>query len=85
MKWHVVWNAHSEELLRQAIAAASAPDEIIIAVEAIESSLEKDPLDVGESREDDERIHFQGRYGVLFRVKHQDRIVVIHSFWQWAK
>ena len=66
MKWHVVWNAHREELLRQAIAAASAPDEIIIAVEAIESSLERDPLDVGESREHDERIHFQGRYGVFF-------------------
>ncbi|MBC7852986.1 MAG: hypothetical protein IAF94_06085 [Pirellulaceae bacterium] len=85
MKWHVVWNADSEELLRQAIAAASAPDEIIIAIEAIEALLESDPIDVGESREDDERIHFQGRFGVLFRVKHEDRIVVIHAFWRWAK
>lgn len=85
MKWHVLWNARGERGLQNALDDPGALDEVVIAVEAIERLLELDPLEVGESREEDERILIFNGYAVLYGVSFDDHLVVINAFWRWAK
>ncbi|MFN0018550.1 MAG: hypothetical protein ACKVP0_09840 [Pirellulaceae bacterium] len=85
MIWHIVWTARGDRMLQKAVDLASQPDEVVIAAEMIESLLEKDPLDAGESRDEDDRILFHGPFAVLYRVNIDDQIAAIHTFWRWAK
>ena len=85
MKWHVIWNARGERGLQKALDETGASDEVVIAAEEMERLLEQDPFDVGESREDDERILIHNGYAVLYRVESDDQLVFINAFWRWAK
>jgi hypothetical protein len=85
MKWHVLWNAQGERQLQIALDAAGTSDEVVVAAESIESLLEQDPFDVGESREQDERILIHRGYAVYFRIDEFDQLVIINTFWRWAK
>ena len=85
MKWHVIWNARGERGLQKALDETGAPDEVVIAAEAMERLLEQDPFDVGESREEDERILIHSCYAALYRVESDDQLVFINAFWRWAK
>jgi hypothetical protein len=84
MSWHVVWIAEAERDLQRLLESRN-PDEVVIAAEEMERLLEQDPFDVGESREEDERILIHHGYAVLFRVEYDDQLVFINAFWRWAK
>ena len=84
MKWHTIWIAEAEYDL-QTLLESRDPDEVVIAAEVMERLLEQDPLDVGESREEDERILIHNGYAVLYRVESDDQLVFINAFWRWAK
>jgi hypothetical protein len=84
MKWHVIWIADAEHDL-QKLLETREPDEVVIAAEEMERLLEQDPFEVGESREDDERILIHNGYAALYRVESDDQLVFINAFWRWAK
>lgn len=85
MKWHVWWNAQGERMLQKALNAASDAEEVVLAAERIEQMLEEDPLEAGESRNEDDRIVFHESFAAIFRVDVNDQLVVVHTFWRWAK
>jgi hypothetical protein len=85
MKWQVLWNARGERGLQKALDDSGALDEVVIAVEAMERLLEQDPLEVGESREETERILILNNFAILYGISIDDQIVVINAFWRWSK
>jgi hypothetical protein len=55
------------------------------AASAIESSLEENPYDCGESRDIDERIVIHPPLAVYCMVYQERLLVIIHAAWRWGE
>lgn len=62
-------------------APADARQSVTDAVHAIDAELLAHPLDVGESRGDDRRIHFIAPIGFVFAVDESARVVSVLHVW----
>ena len=75
MSSRVIWKPEAEDDLADIWMNAPDPDVVRLAVEAIEALLTRDPVDAGDSRDDEFRIVFDGPVGVLFDVSEAAQVV----------
>ncbi len=82
MKWTVLWHPDAEEALT--LLWVDAPDKTAITSSAnrIDSQLRIAPLNVGESRIEDDRVYFEKPLGVLYIVDPNDRKVTVLRVWR---
>jgi hypothetical protein len=82
MKWTVIWKTDAEGDL--ANLWTSAPDQAAVTAAAnrIDLLLRKDPLNTGESRAEDDRIHHEPPLAILFTVDELDRKVFVERVWR---
>ena len=83
MKFSGVWSDDAMDDLMRIWMAAPDQNQLARVVNQLEQQFALNPLDVGESREDDwQRIVVEPPVGILFDVTPPDRIVrVIHIGW----
>ncbi len=84
MKWTVLWKPDAESDLANLWVYSADKQAITNAANQIDAILRKNPLNTGESRSDDDRIHAEGPLGVLFTVDAMDRKVQVVRVWRIA-
>jgi hypothetical protein len=85
MKWTVVYLPAAEQEHADLWLDPGSRAEVTDAANRIDRMLERDPDQVGESRqEDDQRVLFVAPLGVLFRVKPQDCLVEVIHVWKFS-
>lgn len=81
MKWTVVWKPAAQHdltaiwlkaLNRQAVTRTSAE---------LDRLLQRDPLNLGESREGNERVVFVLPLAIRYQVSEADRLVAVQEVW----
>ena len=82
MKWTVIWKPDAEGDLTELWVKAVDKADITTAANLIDVALRKDPLNTGESRAEDDRVHFELPLGVLFTVDELDRKVFVERVWR---
>ena len=82
MNWTVIWKTDAEGDL--ANLWINAPDKMAVTTAAnrIDLLLRKDPLNTGESRTEDDRIHCEPPLAILFTVNEGDRKVFVERVWR---
>jgi hypothetical protein len=81
MRFTVVWRSLAQQQLAQEWIASPDRNAITAAAAAIDSALQRDPLNVGESRSNAERLAFFPPLWVLFEVSVPDRLVTVLDIW----
>jgi hypothetical protein len=85
MKWTVVYLPDGEQELASLWLDPLSRADVTDAANRIDRMLQRDPENVGESREEaGQRILFVAPLGVLFRVKPEDRLVEVVHVWKFA-
>jgi hypothetical protein len=84
MRWTVLWKADAESDLAEFWVNATDKAAITAAANRIDVQLRRDPLNTGESRADDDRIHVEGPLGILFTVDSMDCKVYVERVWRIA-
>jgi hypothetical protein len=64
MKWTVLWKPDAESDLAELWVNATDKAAITAAANRVDILLRRDPLNTGESRTDDDRVHIRGRWTV---------------------
>lgn len=82
MKYEVIWRPIAEQRLAQLWLSASDRPAVTQAANAIDAAMERDPLNLGESRLDTTRVVFEGPLGVLFDVHAKQRRVAVLDVWR---
>jgi hypothetical protein len=82
MKWTVLWKPDAEGDLAELWVNSVDRQAITDAANRIDVVLRKDPLNTGESRSDDDRIHADCPLGILFTVDVMDRKVHVERVWR---
>jgi hypothetical protein len=82
MKWTVLWKTDAESDLAELWVNADDKADVTSAANRIDKQLRKDPLQIGESRADDDRVHFEPPLGVLFTVDPMDCKVFVERVWR---
>ena len=82
MKWTVLWKPDAESDLAALWVDADDKADLTATSNRIDVLLRKDPLKTGESRADDDRIHFEPPLAVLFTVDAQDCKVFVERVWR---
>jgi hypothetical protein len=84
MKWTVVWQSSADN--RLADLWNNGPDRTAItqAANRIEQLLKRDPIHVGEGREDDVRILIEQPIAVYYTVSELDFMVPFLDVWRWT-
>jgi plasmid stabilization system protein ParE len=82
MKWTVLWSPLAEKDLTSFWVSAEDKAEVTEAANRIDFLLRNDPLKTGESREGDDRIHFESPLGVFFSVAEEERLVLVLRIWR---
>jgi hypothetical protein len=85
VKYTVVWLPRGEKKLTNMWLRASDRNAISNAVNLIDKLLSVDPMNVGESRDEPDRILHQTPLGVIFRVVDDDRLVMVIDVWRYAR
>lgn len=85
MKWTVLWHDDAENGLANLWVTSSDKGAITAAANIIDYRLRRDPLGVGESRADDDRVLFEDPLGVLYVVDSGDRKVTVLRVWLTSK
>jgi hypothetical protein len=83
MKWTVLWKPDAERDLGELWMNADDKKAITNAANRIDISLRKDPLNVGESRADNDRIYFESPLGILYTVDTMDQMVFVERAWRF--
>jgi hypothetical protein len=83
MNYTVLWRPVAEQRLASIWMTARDRNAVTEAAHAIDEVLRIDPEQVGESRPDDVRIHFEEPLGILFTVSPDDRMAYVLSVWRW--
>lgn len=81
MKYSVIWKRSAENDLASIWIAAANRQAITDAVEALEREAATNPLNLGESREENTRVAFRGPLGIQFEVLDSDRLVTVLAVW----
>ena len=68
MKFAVVWKPKADNQLTEIWLDSADRAEITAAARDIDQKLERNPLDVGESRSGNDRLMFEGPLSVYYRV-----------------
>ena len=81
--FEVEWRPEAQNDLTEAWIAADGPGRQAItqAVQRIDRSLERNPLDTGEGRAGNDRIHFERPLVVLFEVLEAQQQVKVLRMW----
>jgi hypothetical protein len=82
MKWTVIWRPASESGLTDLWVSAADKAAITAAANRIDVLLRRSPFDVGESRDDDDRVYFDAPLGILFTIDELDRKVFVERVWR---
>ena len=85
MNYSVQWTPYAEARLTELWLEANARGEITAVANRIDADLGARPLDVGESREQDRRIHLMAPLGVIYRIDSDQRIVHVLTVWRFNK
>jgi hypothetical protein len=80
-----VWLPRVERKLTNIWLRASDRDAISNAVNLIDKLLSIDPENVGESRDEPDRILHQKPLGMVFRVVDEDRLVMVLDVWRYTR
>ena len=82
--FEVEWRPQALNELTEAWIAADGParQAITSAVRQIDESLKRDPIDTGEERAGNRRIHFQPPLVIIFRVLEAERRVRVLKTWR---
>ena len=81
MKYSVQWKPNAEQQLAQLWVDADDRDAVTAAADAVESAMQRDPENLGESRSGMNRVVFEGPLGFSFDVDSARRTVVV--LWVW--
>jgi hypothetical protein len=82
MKWTVAWRRSARDDLAAMWVDAHLRAEITNAANRIDYLLTKDPLAVGESRDEDRHILIEAPLAVLFKIKPAEQKVVVTRVWR---
>jgi hypothetical protein len=82
MNWTVIWKTDAEGDLATLWMRASDRDAVTVAANRIDVLLRKDPLKIGESRAEDDRIYYEPPLAVLFTVDELDCKVFVERVWR---
>ena len=82
MKWTVLWKPNTESALASLWVTADNKMALAAAANRIDAQLRIDPLNTGESRSNEDRVHFDPPLGVLFTVDEMDRKVMVERIWR---
>ena len=82
MKWKVVWRRACRDALATFWLDSDQRPAITSAANRIDAQLARDPLGVGESRENGRRILFELPLGVTYKVNASEGKVVVISLWR---
>ena len=77
MKYEVIWTSQAESLLTQLWLSSRDHEALREACESIDQQLAAEPLEAGESRNEDRRILFADALAVTFGVSPRERKVRI--------
>lgn len=80
----VLWHPNADDNLTELWMAADSAvrAEITAASHQITLALRTNPFTVGESREGNDRIAFEGPLGFLFEGNEDDRTVTVYAVWR---
>ena len=81
MNYEVVWDPPAERDLIEIWLSSRMRHAIRASADQIDAALERNPHDCGESRDEGERMMFEGRLGILFEVRDEQREVRVLSVW----
>jgi hypothetical protein len=84
MHYEIIWIKDAESDLAQIWLNADNRQSILIACQNIDSALEINPLDCGESRAENRRIGFTHPLGFEFEVLARERKVYVLAIWRFA-
>ena len=82
MKWTVLWKPDAESDLAGLWVDAADKAELTAAANRIDILLRKSPLNTGESRAADDRVHFEPPLAILFTVDSMDCKVFVERVWR---
>ncbi|MSQ96624.1 MAG: hypothetical protein EXR98_19020 [Gemmataceae bacterium] len=82
MKWTVLWKPDAESDLAELWVNAADKADLTAATNRIDVLLRKDPLQTGEFRADDDRVHFEPPLVVLFTIDAPDCKVFVERVWR---
>lgn len=77
MKWQLGWSELAQQQLAQIWLEASDRDAVSHAVSLLDEQLIQDPLEVGESRDANQRITFQPPLAITFIVEQRLSLVTV--------
>ena len=83
MNYTVRWLPKAEQELAALWLDATVRSAVTQAAHRIDQQLQQSPQDLGESRAEDIRVHFQTPLGVLFRVPTSMRLVEVVHVWKF--
>jgi hypothetical protein len=81
MKYTVIWKHKALQRLEDIWSRASDRQAITEAADHIDAELRLRPFDIGESREDENRILTEGPLCITYRVRAADLCVDVWSVW----
>lgn len=82
MTWKVAWRRACRDALATFWIDSDQRAAISSAANRIDTQLAKDPLGVGESRENDRRILFELPLGATYKVNSAERKVIVIRVWR---
>lgn len=82
MKHRVFWSPRAEQRLEEIAIVAADPTAVVAAARAIDKRLVHDPRNLGESREENTRIAFQGTLGIHFEVLDDVQTAIVLDVWR---
>lgn len=81
MTYTVSWSAKALAKLADIWTAAADRHAVTEAADRIDAALRLSPNEVGESREDARRIHFDRPLAIYFKISDPDRTVLVLAVW----
>jgi hypothetical protein len=85
MKWTVVWQPSSRDRLAELWNVGPNRATDARAADQIDLPLQRDPLNQGESRDEDVRVLIEEPLAVYYRVSQDDCMVSVFAVWLWNR
>lgn len=82
MKYTVLWQAQAEETLAKLWTESPDKQAIADAADSLDLWLAKNPRDLGESRDGNERVCFPYPIAALFSISESDMTVFVLKIWR---
>ena len=82
LPYTVIWGSEAEGELAAIWLHSTDRDTIANAANFLDAELVEDPLDLGESRPNGQRIAHALPLGIRFQIQEQDRLVKVLAVWE---